>query len=306
MNRLMDYARFNFFGLKSMMRSILISMGYRQQARKLLSAFEAERPRRHQKLRLLLKRQNHQNVVLVMMVNQGYLDLFRNWVRSCDDRGIEVRSWSLVFTVDDEAAQGVEQLGFTSYTDPISYGFQCKEAVKVFGDKQFRSLMFQKTAIVKDVLDLGYRLLFQDVDVVWMKDPLGFFLHPSRQHIDATFMYDGANQFHAPLHLNTGFFWLNPTAESIRFWSAVFSNYRLILKTGSQQNVLNRIIPAYLSKGLKLHVLSEKDFANGHLFTVKSTAKLPKDPYVIHCSWTHNLQHKIEKYKLAELWYLDT
>jgi hypothetical protein len=119
-----------------------------EQSRNLLYAFEAERPRRHHKLRSLLSRQNHQSVVLVMMVNQGFLDLFRNWVRSCDDRGIEVRSWTLVFTVDADAAYGVEQLGFTSYTDPTSYGDQCKEAVKAFGDLQFRSLKtFEKLLI---------------------------------------------------------------------------------------------------------------------------------------------------------------
>lgn len=241
---------------------------YFEKSCQLLNTLEAERPRRHHELRLLLRQQNQQNIVLVMMLNQGHLDLFRNWARSCDDRSIEVRPWTLVFTTDADAAHGVEQLGFTSYTDPISYGDKCKEAVKVFGDLQFRSLMFQKTAIVKDVLDLGYSLLFQDVDVVWMKDPLPYFLHPSRRRLDACFMFDGPNQFHAPLHVNTGFFWLNPTPESIRFWNAVLMHYHLILASGSQQKVVNQIIMGHLFKGLKLNVLPEKDFANGHLFNL--------------------------------------
>ena len=277
----------------------------RELCRKLLHGFEAKRKRRHFKLESLLRRQNHKNVVLVMLVNHGHLDLFRNWVRSCDDRGIEVRSWTLVFTVDADAAHGVEQLGFTYYTDPTSYGDHSKEAVKVFGDFQFRLLMFQKTAIVKDVLDLGYRVLFQDVDVVWMKNPLAYFLHPSRQGYDAWFMYDGPNRIHAPLRVNTGFFWLNPTPESIRFWSDVLKHYHLILQSGSQQMVVNQIIVNHIPTGLKLSVLLEKDFANGHLFSIKSTEKLPNDPYVIHCSWTRNLQHKIKKFKFSQLWFLD-
>ncbi|MFC1852297.1 putative nucleotide-diphospho-sugar transferase [candidate division CSSED10-310 bacterium] len=275
------------------------------KSRNLLHAFEAERKRRHHKLGLLLKQQNQHNVVLVMMLNQGHLDLFRNWVRSCDDRGIEVRSWTLVFAVDADAANGVEQLGFTSYFDPTSYGEHGKDAVKVFGDMQFRSLMFQKTAIVKDVLDLGYSLLFQDVDVVWKKDPLPYFLHPSRQRFDARFMYDGQNNMHAPLHVNTGFFWLNPTPESSRFWSAVLMHFDLIHRFGSQQMIVNQIILGHLFKGLKLNMLPEKDFSNGHLFSITNTARLPKDPYVIHCSWTGNLEHKIKKFKFAGLWYLD-
>jgi hypothetical protein len=165
--------------------------------------------------------------------------------------------------------------------------------------------MFQKTAIVKDVLDLGYRLLFQDVDVVWMKDPLPYFLHPSRQHYDCQFMYDGPNKVHAPLHVNTGFFWLNPTPKSIRFWSAVLDHYDLIFRLGSQQILVNKIIVRHLLKGLKLDVLLERDFANGHLFKINTIEKLPKDPYVIHCSWTSNIEHKIKKFKFAGMWYLD-
>ena len=82
-------------------------------------------------------------------------------------------------------------------------------------------------------------------------------------------------------------------------------HYDSIFESGSQQHVVNQIIVGYVSRGLKLNVLPEKDFANGHLFSVESTKKLPKDPYVIHFSWTHNIHHKIKKYKLARLWYLD-
>lgn len=274
--------------------------------RDLLDAYETGRLRRREHLKLLLRQQNHQHAVLVMMVNLGHFELFRNWVRSCDDRSIDVRSWSLIFTVDSEAANGVEQLGFTSFTDRNSYGAQPKEAVKAFGDRQFRLLMFQKTAIVKDVLDLGYSLLFQDVDVVWLKDPRPFFLKPSHQRFDARFMYDGPNKMHAPLHLNSGFFWLKNTRKSISFWTDVLMHCDLIFTSGSQQKVVNQIIVGHLFKGLKLHVLREDDFANGHLFSINSAANLPKDPYVIHCSWTGNIQHKLEKFKLAGLWHLDS
>jgi hypothetical protein len=57
-------------------------------------------------------------------------------------------------------------------------------------------------------------------------------------------------------------------------------------------------------RGLKLDILPEADFANGHLFTNRDVSRLPPDPYVIHCSWTRNLEHKMEKYRLARLWYL--
>lgn len=278
---------------------------YPPKSLELFHSFEVESPGRYRKLRTLLGQQNRNHAVLVMMVNYGHMDLFRNWVRSCDDHGIDVRSWALVFTVDADAAAAVGELGFATYTDPASYGVHGKEAVQQFGDAQFRSLMFQKTAVVKDALDLGYHVLYQDVDLVWLKDPFPYLSDPQHRYFDAQFMYDGPNTLHSPLHVNTGFFWLKPTPASIRFWSAVLMHYVLILESGSQQMVANKILTGHVFAGLKLNILLEKDFANGHLFSLRNTAGLPRDPYVIHCSWTGNLDHKINKYRFAGLWYLD-
>jgi nucleotide-diphospho-sugar transferase len=286
-------------------KHLQLSTGVIEKSRALLDTLEAARKRRLVELRLLLEQRNRDNVVLVMMVNYGYIELFRNWAISCDNRGIEVRSWTLVFAVDQEAADCVEQLGFACYLDPTSYGSPCKEAIDVFGDSKFRALMFQKTAIVKDVLDLEYNVLFQDTDVVWFKDPMPYLLGPSNLDYDARFMYDGVNKIHLPLHLNTGFFFLRPRPHVVRFWDDVLTNYGFILALGSQQMVVNQVIEDYVTNGLRIDILPESDFANGHLFNRETTKRLPRDPFVIHCSWTGNPKEKLEKYKFAELWYLD-
>ena len=278
----------------------------RHQSRLLLGAFEAKRPLRHHTLAYLLKRRNRKNVVLVMMVNHGYIDMFLNWVRSCEKHGIDARPWALVFTVDAEAEQIVEQLGFTAYTDEQSYGKQSKQAPRKFGDGTFRRLMFQKTAVVHDVLQLGYDVLFQDIDVVWQQDPFEYLMQPSLQAFDALFMYDGPNRRFKPLHANSGFFLLRNTPFVRQFWGTVLSNYYMILKYGSQQQVVNHVLVSHSYKGLKPTILPEEDFANGHLFNVGRPSRLPQNPYVIHCSWTGNHDDKIEKYKQVDLWYSAT
>ena len=239
-----------------------------------------------------------------MMVNHGFMDMFLNWVCSCNENGIDPRPWALIFAMDSETGSQLEQLGFAVYTDETSYGDQQKEAVKVFGNKNFVRLMFAKTAIVQDVLLLGYHVLFQDADVIWKKDPTDYLLQPSQQRFDAQFMYDGPNQFYEPLHANSGFFFLRNTTESKTFWDMVFKNYDKILYYRSQQKVVNIVLLSRFFRGLKLDILPEKDFANGHLFCEDKPLELPQSPSVIHCSWTKNIQHKIEKYKNANLWYL--
>ena len=275
-----------------------------EQSVLLLSVFEFNRVKRHATLSKVLSQQNVNHIVLVMTINLGFIDIFRNWVRSCEVYNIDPRSWSLIFALDSESGRQVEELGFTVFVDETSYGKQPKEAVKEFGNKKFLRLMFAKTAIVQDVLQLGYDVLFQDVDLVWKKNPLDYLLQPSRRGFDAQFMYDGPNALYEPLHANSGFFFLRNTPESRMFWNMVFKSYDKILYYCSQQKVVNIILLSRFFRGLKLDILSEKDFANGHLFCENQPFRLPKDPYVIHCSWTMNVQHKIEKYKNANLWYL--
>ena len=46
---------------------------------------------------------------------------------------------------------------------------------KRYGDATFGAIMLAKVLCVHLVNDLGYDLLFQDVDVIWYKNPFDFF-----------------------------------------------------------------------------------------------------------------------------------
>lgn len=250
------------------------------------------------------KIKNKHGVVLVMIMNFGFMAMFENWVRACELHGIDPRTWALIFVFDPKSARQIEEFGFSVFYDEKSYGDQPASASEKFGDKNFSRLMFAKTAIVQDVLLLGYHVLFQDADMIWKKDPLDFFLYPFRSELDAQFMYDGPNPHYEPLHANSGFFFLKNTVETRNFLNMIFENYDKILHYGSQQKVVNIVLLSRMFRGLQIDILPEKDFANGHLFCEGRPIRLPEDPYVIHCSWTRNVQHKIEKYKNANFWYL--
>lgn len=270
-------------------------------AEQLQRAYAAEEDRRRYRLGKLLAGAARENLVLVMMSNRGYSDLFDNWVRSCDLNGLDVQSWSVLFAADEDAAANGARQGFRTYLDTASYGTQPRDAMKVFGNSDFRKLMFQKTAIVHDVLCLGYDVLFQDVDMVWRKDPVPYLLDEAAVDFDARFMYDGRNALHAPLHANTGFFLLRNRPVVRTFWAKALAGYAEMARCGSQQAVVN----AMLAKdAMRVDILPESDFANGHLFSIDKPSRLPADPYVIHCSWTANHEHKLAKYRREGLWYL--
>jgi len=270
-------------------------------AEELQNAFAVQREHRQRRLAELLARGARNNVLLVMMANRGYKDIFNNWVRSCDINGLDVRSWAVFFAVDEEAATNAEHQGFRTYIDALSYGDQPRDAVKNFGDRAFRKLMFQKTAVVQDVLELGYDVLFQDVDMIWRKDPLEYLLTAESPDYDTQFMFDGRNGWHGPPFANTGFFLLRNRPAVRKFWAKVLASYADMARCGSQQKVVNSILR---EDEVRVGILAEKHFANGHLFSINKPSQLPSDPYVIHCSWTGNHEHKIQKYRREGLWYL--
>jgi hypothetical protein len=275
-----------------------------EESRQLWATCAAGRAQREYELSRIIRERNRGNTVLLMTLNRGYSKLLLNWVKSCDEHGIEVRSWTLIIALDAATAGQFEDLGFAVYCDENSYGPQGPEACAEYGDYAFTRMMFPKTAAVQDVLNLGYDVLFQDVDLVWKKDPMAFLSHPGRRGLDAQFMYDGPNRYYQPLHANSGFFYLRNTHASRTFWKLVYDNFDKVLHLSSQQRVVNIVLTSRYFRGLMLDILPEEDFANGHLFSVQNQRNLPKNPCVIHCSWTKSLEHKLEKYKLAGIWYL--
>jgi hypothetical protein len=274
------------------------------ESRHLWEQWSAARGERERELGRLLDHGHRDNTVLVMTLNRGFTDLLLNWVASCDHHGIEVRSWTLIVALDTATAGLFESMGFAVYCDETSYGSQSMDPAKVYGDPVFTRMMFPKTAVVRDVLDLGFDVLFQDVDVIWKRDPGQMLFHPQRQALDVQFMYDGPNRIYQPLHANTGFFHLRNTAATVTFWNLVCQHFDEVLRLRSQQRVVNVILAALAGRDLAVDILPEAEFANGHLFSLENPHGLPDDPYVVHCSWTKNIEHKLEKYRLAGLWYL--
>ena len=59
-------------------------------SRRLRDAYESRKRQRRRRLFELLGSHNRNNLVLVMTLNKGHSDLLLNWIRSCDEHGIEV------------------------------------------------------------------------------------------------------------------------------------------------------------------------------------------------------------------------
>ncbi|MGA8261980.1 MAG: putative nucleotide-diphospho-sugar transferase [Arenicellales bacterium] len=241
--------------------------------------------------------------LVAMTFNRGFLPLFANWVESTRRHGIAVRDQCLVFPMDEVSDRAARDLGFCTCYDPESKILQSTGTAQAFGDHDFVRHIYFQNAVIRDLLGFDVNVLFQDVDLVWLRDPLPL-LDRDEAH-DAQFMYDGPSYVHAPLHANTGFMYFRVNSAARRFWDIVFAETPQMFSQRGQQVVVNRILGAVSPLGFRARTLDERKFVNGHLVGLDAgTSRIPEHPWVIHFSWTRDLDKKYVKYRNNGYWYL--
>lgn len=263
--------------------------------------------------------------VTVMVSNFGQSELLTNFVCAAQARDLDTSS-ILVFATDVETKELAERLGLTAFYDervssfirileyiaclplethwsfPQNFGSMPSEAAGHYGDTKFTMMMMAKVICVQMVSALKYSILFQDVDIVWYKDPVKFFEN-THEDFDLLFQDDGGHSVrYAPYSANSGFYYVRYNARTEYFFSSLLLAGDLILKTDSHQQALIALLSEHVSLyGLKVKVFSrdEEEFPGGYHFHQKSGAYMKKmfagdvEPYIFHMSWTLNKQNKL-------------
>jgi hypothetical protein len=267
--------------------------------------------------------------VVLMVVNDGEIDLFLNFVCSCRAHGITTSnivvfagSSAIVPLIRATGATGIYHEEFAYVNKDPSFGYL---------DRIFVDMMWYKSFSLWMLLRAGFNVCFQDVDLVWFRDPFPYFrdyianataeanriraaggrdTHPS-QHPEGFFSDDGQRTLrYTPFFANSGFFYLLANERTEYFAYSVLTAFDLIATHGSHQNVFtNR-----LEEGLDLtrihpKVLSLRDFPTGVQYHHNKpymeefrTGKVK--PYNFHMCWTAGKADKIKYFKLALMWFL--
>lgn len=242
--------------------------------------------------------------ITAMTCDHRFVPLFENWVEGCDRAGLKVRDSTMVFPIDREAFDRIETLGFVAHFDDESELLGGMRESVSYGDLAWVDYMYHQNWVIERLLSLdgSADLLFQDVDVVWRRDPRPALREQAERGADIQAMYDGPNPRFQPIYANGGFVYFR-NAEPVRaFWADVYDRHEMVGYYRSQQEPLNVMLAVYATRGLEVQVLDEERFANGHLYCGGRTP--PPDPWVVHHSWTGTLADKLDRYVESELWYL--
>lgn len=97
------------------------------------------------------------------------------------------------------------------------------------------------------ISQLGYDFLFQDVDVMWFRNPLDFFSSPSYSGYDIILQDDGArNVRFQPYYANSGFYFARHNARTEYFFNSLIMAGPIILQSGCDQNTFAPVLQVRL------------------------------------------------------------
>jgi len=267
-------------------------------------------------LKPILEKIARNNAVVVMTVNMGQSSLLMNFACSARRRGFDLGN-VLVFPTDMESKKLAEGLGLATYFDEHNMSTIPKGEARRYGDKIFRSMMYAKVLCVLYPLLLNYDVLFQDVDIVWYKDPMPFFQdsdNPKVANFDVLFQHDGSDSVrYAPYSANSGFYYVRANKRSQYLFTSLLYHSDLIITWDSHQQVLIQLLAEHSSLfGLNVKIFSRDTeyFPGGWQYHsrkdfMKKMMEGETDSYIFHMSWTENKDNKLLFLRQLGQWFVN-
>eukprot|EP01038_Epipyxis_sp_PR26KG_P013922 gene13922-18671_t len=259
--------------------------------------------------------------VIVMVVNEGEIDLFLNFACSCRIHSIKLSN-VIVFAGSREILMLIEATGAMALFNE-AYASVSKKASNDYLDRVFVDMMWFKAFSVFLLIRQGINILFQDVDLVWFRDPLDYFHEKqwkidnneinnnNNSQIEAFFSDDGQRSMrYTPIYANSGFYYLVANNRTEFYTWSIMKAFDAVHVLGSHQNVFTTKLLEGLALGInQAKILSLSDFPNGILYHHDNgymqefkTGKV--HPYGFHMCWTQGKPDKLIYLKKSSMWYL--
>lgn len=257
--------------------------------------------------------------VVVMVVNEGEMDLFMNFVCSCHLHNISLDK-ILVFSASGEIIPLITATGAIGYYHS-EFASASKEHSVAYLDSVFVDMMWYKAFSVWLLLHLERNVLFQDVDIIWLKNPFPFFhrsldilrsTSPMPPLPDAFLSDDGqrASPRFSPFYANSGFYYFLSNPKTIHVSWLIMLTFDVMQSGGSHQNVFTqRLLETFDQFGLVTQSLSQKDFTNGATYHhtpsfINRMQQKKVVPFMFHMCWTANKLQKLQYFNASHMWYL--
>lgn len=266
---------------------------------------------------------NASRLVVAVAVNYAFRDLALNFV--CNLHRLRIPNY-IVLAMDRPVYRYLSAHGANVffYEDTPRRRLLADPGGDRFGSTAFVETSRRKSLLVLKVLRLGYSVVFSDVDVVWVRDPIphlvahpfDFVMQSDRNHNDR----DAALNY----NLNSGFYLARASSRSVMALRAIVK-YAVVIRR-SEQKAFNYVLCGafkdhhagpgtrvgaqectYRKGGATVIALPLDDFPNGSndaIWLNRSTPFINAYPSVVavHANYVEGMANKVDRIKRIGFW----
>jgi hypothetical protein len=279
--------------------------------------------------------------LFLMTFNIGFAHLFGNWYCSLLRNGVDVASvkrYTLIIATDAEAVEYANKLGFFSLTLHeinvikawTNLRFTRKAAPNFSHGSHGGLNLLLKFAMPLDLVHLGYSVMLQDVDIIWVQNAFeivptycaegcdAVFIHEKRPYIswkslsktvhfrrNTTFPYPGYPE------ANTGMFFLKANQVTEDFLKVLIQANKLQQFKNRDQLLYNALLFHKAFQAFNFDFLPERRFVPGkytradHFKATNYTMPVAPELVAIHVSDTANFIRKYHRLQFINHWYFN-
>jgi hypothetical protein len=248
------------------------------------STDEREKAIKYKKSKLYLNFDKISNWTILLEVNNGAFDLFRNWYNYF--LKLSVRYTVIVIAEDDIVFKSLQSDSYKSIRVHRSDYISISNAT-AYNTTLFRKLMSVRATHLLIYLPFTHYLLFSDVDTVWLHDPIPYF----RGNYDLWMPLDKKMYC-------AGFFVTksnSKTTSLVQKWE-----YQLKEQESVNQIVFNNLI--HMTKEVNVATLNKSFFPSGEEYFNRFSEDDRAKVVIVHNNFIKGIDKKIDRFKSFNLW----
>lgn len=179
-----------------------------------------------------------------------------------------------------------------------------------FGSAPFSEISWAKIALIRRLIDAHEHVVYADLDIGWLRNPLPYLAEVARQY-QIAFQTEGLPRF--PPAICCGFISLRRSARTIELLDTLLAQSRQADhgKRIDDQAACQQLIGRDTSWLKDICFLPEALFVNGLGYPILQHAVAPVamehelQPYLFHANWTVGLESKRKLLAAAHCWFVD-
>lgn len=179
-----------------------------------------------------------------------------------------------------------------------------------FGSQGFNRAMWQKVRLVRELLEEHELVVYADLDVAWLRDPLPYLAQVAEAYPMA-FQTEAQGRF--PPAVCCGFMSMRRSAETLAFLDDMVAEDAVRVRDGRRvgdQEVAQHLLDARPERARDVFPLPEALFVNGlgsAVLPVEADDRLTGtlDPFVFHANWCIGTEHKRALLRASGTWLVE-